>query len=405
MFAGATLPYGIAKAVADTTSDSRQGGFVLDGSPISGFSVLHDSGTGGSFSLGNFPLFTYTACPGDDINMCKFPKKERSVGFDNSSVISQPGHFSITLDSGIKSDMTTTHSAALFRFSFPASSNDTGSHPLILQDLSDLQDSRQDNGTVAVDSQTGRITGSGVFLPSFGKGTYTAYFCTDFSGSAIHDSGIFVNSRATTEVNNLTIARGINGYPLPAGAFVRFESAANPVLVRVGVSFISSAKACSNAEAEIPDFDFDQVSTVASNAWIEKLSPITVVAGSGVSEDLLTSFYSGIYRTMVNPQNYTGENPFWNHGEPYFDSFYCLWDSFRSQIPFLTILDPASVSQMIRSLIDTYRVGKFFSEFLMPVHLVMEDFSERTQTGAMYWKSCTGSHVSGDRLEEQLDDI
>lgn len=31
-----------------------------------------------------------------------------------------------------------------------------------------------------------------------------------------------------------------------------------------------------------------------------------------------------------------------------------LWDSFRSQIPFLTILDPNAVTQMIRSLIDTY---------------------------------------------------
>lgn len=32
-----------------------------------------------------------------------------------------------------------------------------------------------------------------------------------------------------------------------------------------------------------------------------------------------------------------------------------LWDSFRSQIPFLTIFDPSSVTKMIRSLIDTQR--------------------------------------------------
>ena len=31
-----------------------------------------------------------------------------------------------------------------------------------------------------------------------------------------------------------------------------------------------------------------------------------------------------------------------------------LWDSFRSQIPFLTILDPPAVGHMVRSLIDTY---------------------------------------------------
>ena len=52
VFPGATLPYGMAKAVADTNSSSNQGGFTLDGSPVTGFSVMHDSGTGGSPSLG-----------------------------------------------------------------------------------------------------------------------------------------------------------------------------------------------------------------------------------------------------------------------------------------------------------------------------------------------------------------
>lgn len=41
VFPGATLPFGIAKAVADTTSDSNQGGFTLDGTPVSGFSAFH----------------------------------------------------------------------------------------------------------------------------------------------------------------------------------------------------------------------------------------------------------------------------------------------------------------------------------------------------------------------------
>ncbi|OTA55891.1 glycoside hydrolase family 92 protein [Hypoxylon sp. EC38] len=355
IFPGATLPYGMAKAVADTTSGSNQGGFTLDGTPISGFSAMHDSGTGGSPSLGNFPLFPYVSCPGDDIDRCDFPKRTRAPRhgqFNASSVVARPGYFEVTLNTGIRAAMTTTVHAALFRFSFPATGGD-GTYPLILQDLTDLSDSRQDNGTVSVDASTGRITGSGRFQSSFSQGQYVSYFCTDFSGSQIHDSGIFVNSRATTDVKNLTISRSINGYPLPGGAFVRFAST-DPVFARVGLSFISSEQACSNAEAEIPDYDFAGIEQTAYNAWQQKLSPITISQG-GVDDDFVTNFYSGIYRTMVNPQNYTGENPYFNTGEPYFDSFYCLWDSFRSQIPFLTILDPDSVAEMIRSLIDTYR--------------------------------------------------
>lgn len=325
IFAGATIPYGLAKAVADTSSPSNQGGFTLDGYPITGFSVLHDSGTGGSPSLGNFPLFPYSSCPGDDVNGCGFPKKTRvNYGaFDDSTVQARPGYFGITLNTGIEAEMTATHHTALFRFTFPETDGEgNASRPLILQDLSDMQDSRQDNGTVAVDPETGRITGSARFQSSFSRGYYSAYFCTDFSGPGLRDDGIFVNSRASTDVKNLTVSRGINGYPLPGGAFVRFESADAPVLARVGVSFISTEQACASAESEIPDYDFGAVEQAASDAWAAKLGSISISTGGGVDDSLATNFYSGIYRTMVNPQNYTGENPFWDNGEPYFDSFY-----------------------------------------------------------------------------------
>jgi putative alpha-1,2-mannosidase len=221
-------------------------------------------------------------------------------------------------------------------------------------DLTDLSDSRQDNGSVIVNADSGRITGNARFLPSFGQGTYVAYFCADFSGADIRDNGIYANSRASTDIKSLTISRSINGYPLPGGAFVRFQSPGDGILARVGVSLISSDQACSSAEREIPTFDFEGTQTAAENLWREKISPIKV-STSGVNSSTLTNFYSGIYRTMLNPQDYTGENPLWQSSEPYFDSFYCIWDLFRSQIPFLTILDPSTVARQIRSLIDIYR--------------------------------------------------
>lgn len=240
-----------------------------------------------------------------------------------------PGYFSITLNSGITVDMTTAQHTSLFRFQFPTTSAEGNiSSPLILIDLTDLSDSRQDNGTISVDSSTGRMTGGAVFLPSFGSGSYQAYFCADFQGASLRDNGIFVNSRASPDVKDLKISRGINGYPLPGGAWNRFQSPGNsPILARVGLSFISSDQACSNAETEIPTFDFDDVHNAAVSAWRSKLSPITVTT-TGVDPALATDFYSGIYRTMINPQNYTGENPLWQSSEPYFDSFYWWVDTF-----------------------------------------------------------------------------
>src|SRR3954465_1471239 len=98
----------MAKAVADTDSGSNQGGFTTDGANVTGSSSMHDSGTGGSPSLGNFPLFPYVSCAGDDVNGCAYPKKLRKTKFDNSSVKASPGYFGVTLASGIKVDMTTT---------------------------------------------------------------------------------------------------------------------------------------------------------------------------------------------------------------------------------------------------------------------------------------------------------
>ena len=106
------------------------------------------------------------------------------------------------------------------------------------------------------------------------------------------------------------------------GAFVRFNDPEDSnILARVGLSFISIERACHNAESEIPTFDFDATRAAATERWREKMAPIRV-SSTGVNSSVLTNFYSSIYRTMVNPQDYTGENPLWESAEPYFDSFY-----------------------------------------------------------------------------------
>ena len=311
----------MAKAVADVNGDN-QGGFATDGSNVTGFSGMHDSGTGGNPSLGNFALFPYSACVGDTPDGCTFPKIARATPYVNTSLKASPGYFSIALESGITVDMTTAQHTSLFRFTFPPDNYvSNSSSPLILMDLTDLSDSRQDNGTINIDDDSGRITGNARFLPSFGEGNYILYFCADFQGSPIRDNGIFVGNRSSTDVKNLTISRSINGYPLAGGAFNRFQSGSSPILARVGTSFISSDKACSNAESEIASFDFNATQTAAVSAWTQKMNRISV-STTGVDESFLTNFYSGIYRTMIQPQNYTGENPLWQSDEPYWDSFY-----------------------------------------------------------------------------------
>jgi putative alpha-1,2-mannosidase len=356
-------------AVADVDGENT-GGFSTDGSNITGFSALHDSGTGGNPSLGNFPIFPQV-CLDDDINTCKFSIAARATPYKNESVKARPGYFSVELENGIHAEMTVAEHTALFRFDFSkAFALNASGHPLILVDLTDLWASRQ-NASISVeannDDSSGRMRGNGSFLPSFGAGSYQAYFCLDVSGGKIKDSGVWVNDRAGTEPKQLYVTRGFNLFYLQAGGYLRFQGPLNGTIdARMGLSFISTDQACRNAEKEIPgpDFGFDSLVSQAEDAWRAKLAPISLSAGD-VDSSFVTSFWSAVYRTMISPQNYTGENPHWQSTEPYFDSFYCLWDMWRVQLPFLTIIDPKMMSNMVRSLLDTYKHRGWLPDCMM----------------------------------------
>jgi len=356
-------------AVADVDGENT-GGFSTDGSNITGFSALHDSGTGGNPSLGNFPIFPQI-CPSDDINTCKFPIGARAMLYKNDSIVAKPGYFEVTLVNGIKAEMTVSEHAALYRFDFSenATANQT-SDAVISLDLTDLWASRQ-NASISVDAQdgsgSGRMMGNGTFLPSFGAGSYVAYFCLDLAGATVKDSGVWVNNRAGAEPKDLYVTRGFNLFYLQAGGWVRFKGPwTGPITARMGISFISTAQACQNAEDEIPgpDFDFDGLVNSAQDTWRKQLAPISIESG-GVENDFLVSFWSAVYRTMISPQDYTGENPHWTSDEPYFDSFYCIWDMWRVQLPFLTIVDPLQQSRIVRSLLDTYKHRGWLPDCMM----------------------------------------
>ena len=357
VFAGASLPYSMAKAVADV-SGQNTGGFSSDLSNVTGFSAQHDSGTGGNPSQGMFPLSVQPFCAGDEIEGCRFGSKfERAVDYVNGTAKARPGYFGLGLENGVEVETTVTEHTALWNFHFTpnASANGEALSPLFLVDLTDLWDSRQ-NASVSVDPATGRMSGNATFLPSFGVGSYQSYFCMDFKGADVRDTGVWVNQRADTEPKELFVNRGYSLFYIQAGGFVRFQQPQNNLIqARVGVSFLSTEQACSHAEEEIGDWDSERVLTAAEDAWKRKLSTVSIIPG-GANESLQQTFFTGIYRTMISPQNYTGSNPLFPASELYFDSYYCLWDSFRTAFPFLAVFDPAALGEMVTGLLNIYKL-------------------------------------------------
>jgi putative alpha-1,2-mannosidase len=241
-------------------------------------------------------------------------KGRRAVKRVEGSVEAKPGYFAVSMENSIRAEMTTTNHTALYRFTFPSNSTMKRQvsalpySPVILADLTDLSDSRTD-GKIKVDQETGRITGNGTFSPSFGIGTYELHFCADFKGAKIRDAGVWINNRAGNSTNYLVVAKdGNNDPPLPAGAYVQFQRPeSDQILARVGVSFFSTDQACKNAEMEIEDFDFAGVREAAEEAWKSKLGVISV-DNTGIDKSLQRLFWSGLYRSFISPQDYTGES-------------------------------------------------------------------------------------------------
>ncbi|KAJ6496068.1 alpha-1,2-mannosidase, putative subfamily [Mycena sanguinolenta] len=356
VFPGATLPWGAVKAGPDSDSGDNQAGYVSDGTPIAGISSLHDDGTGGGKSLGNFPFLPLTSseCPDNDLTKCKTNRKSRVIGHGDPTA--SPGYFSIPLNNGVNAEVTVTQHTALHRFTYQP---DTEQMLFLLDVTGDLGGSTHTNDghvTVSHNPTTDgtRVTGSGTFIPSFGQSYYTLYFCFDASDTfmqAKYYEGVKYTDLDAMETFHETIPR-----PAVAGILMGFAPGTEHTLsARMGISWTSTDQACAYAEEEIPDISaFDTVHAAARAKWNDVLGTIEVDT-TGVPRDTLELFWSSLYRTYIAPTNITGDNPLWNSTEPYWDSFYCIWDTFRVVHPLYAITAPVAQAEIIRALIDVYR--------------------------------------------------
>ncbi|KIP07755.1 glycoside hydrolase family 92 protein [Phlebiopsis gigantea 11061_1 CR5-6] len=360
-FPGATLPHGMVKAGMDTDSPGNHAGY--DANPtfnVTGFSQLHDDGTGGSVPLSLFKVFPFAFCGTNDIfEQCPTSldgrKVLRNVLADGSpDDFAEPGYFSSNLSTGIRAELTVTRRTALHRYTFPAGTV----NPRILVDITNEGQQSSTDPEMTLNDTTARVTGTSHFSASFGPGRYRAFTCVDFQGDGFAlgtptQSGAWLGNSGIQQTTNLQ--QLYFGFREQLGALFTFkpksEQDSTSIFVRVGVSFISEAQACANAESEIPTFDFDGTRQTAFNQWNELLGRIQVNT-TGVQSNVTQLFYSSLYRTHISPADYTGENPRWNSTEPYYDSFYCNWDTYRTLYSLMALHDPVDFSRIVRGMLN-----------------------------------------------------
>lgn len=156
----------------------------------------------------------------------------------------------------------------------------------------------------------------------------------------------------------------------------------------IGISFISSEKACGYIDSEIPKTNtLKSVQRATVAAWNNNV--FSAVTTKDTNQTKLGLLYSSIYGMFLIPSDRTGENPNFNSTEPYFDDLFTIWDFFRSGTPLLHILQPTTYAKYIRSLIDIWR-----HEGYMP-DARSSNYNGRTQGGSNADNVLADAYVKG----------
>ncbi len=160
-------------------------------------------------------------------------------------------------------------------------------------------------------------------------------------------------------------------------------------MVKIGLSFVSAEQAKQNALSEVAGFDFNGTVRKVLAAWETALAPLKVEGGTADERQQLAT---GLYHSMLMPVDRTGENPLWKSNTPYYDDFYCIWDTFRSSTPLLTLMAEKRATGILQSLLEVQDHDGFFLDGRFG------NFAGRTQGGSdaeMMFTDAYLKHVPG----------
>jgi len=345
-FPGPCVPFGLARPGPDTASRGWNpsfyhcSGYDATDQWIRGFSHTRLSGIG-VVEYGNVLVMPTQGGAAD-------PSRERTYRsrFNHRTEQARPGYYAVTLaDSGIRAELTATAHTGLHRYTFPKAGRGriivSASHAISRTGscgakLELKPEAREITGSV---KQCGSLTGR--------NGGVEIYFAVRLS-EPFCGFGVASDGRSRPGAKS--------GAGKNVGAYVDVETGPEkPVLVQVGISFISVDQARRHLDEELAGRSFEQVLGDAEKAWREALSLVEVTGGG---DDQRTIFYTALYHAQIMPTDFTEAGGRYRgfdkqvhaaEGFRYYTDF-SLWDTFRSLHPLLTLLLPGRAADMMQSL-------------------------------------------------------
>lgn len=346
VFIGPAAPFGMVRPSPDCTVAPNSGWLPMP-AQVDGFAQVHVSGTGGGPKYGNILIQPFSGAL-DSISHISYRESETIL----------PGYYSTTFsNNGIKTEITATHSASVYRLIYPA-----GSSPALAVDagfflgenpVPDAREAQQFVGSeVQVVSPT-EVTGYSRIRGGWNNGrAYTVYFCLRTDRPAVET--------ATWKGDKISGAKSQYDSGEKTGALLRFAQGTDTLRVDIGISFLSERKARENLQTAVSGKSFEEIRASLLGEWNALLSKIRLHPDT--PDRLKRMFYTALYHTMIMPSDRTGENPLWTDPVPYYDDFYAIWDTYRTSLPLITLIDPARERDIVNSLINICRRDGFMPD-------------------------------------------
>lgn len=383
MFPGAVAPFGMVQLSPDTSGSPEAkwngqwdltgwdhcSGYHYGDNYVLGFSHTHLQGTGAG-DLGDVLLMPLVAGrnwswnsgePGQQSEAqikaiggnsgWVFNEAERGYrsAFSHEREQARPGYYAVHLDTpGVHAELTATTRCGMHRYRYPTLAAETQRG--LLLDLA--------HG-IACEVYAAELHLESATLVSGSRSTHgwaadkQVFFVIEFSQP-------FASVKVQQDGAERSAAIGdrISGKQIKA--IFSQGSAAEPLVVRVGISGASVDGARKNLAAEMAHWDFDAVARANQQEWGRALG---VLNAELPSRALNQTFASSAYHGMIAPATFNDVDGAYrgqdhkNYPDPSFTKYTTLsiWDIYRGEFPFLMLMQPHRIGDIVKTLLADYR--------------------------------------------------
>ncbi|WP_347840352.1 GH92 family glycosyl hydrolase [uncultured Draconibacterium sp.] len=351
-FNSASRPFGMVNLSPDTDTDKTwSSGYLYDSKSIRCFSHIH------AWQLAGIAVMPTTGEFKGHLGMNAYQS-----AFTHDTEVAKPGYHKVVLDDyEITAELTSSTRVGFHRYTFPEKKNkaiifDTGAKlahgPTVYSKVWKVSDT--EIAGVQVLSKTGR-------RPKDTPVYFVARLNKPFSSiKGWKDKKLLANAPDTIQ--------GVN-----AGAALFFDSEEKEeILMKVGISYVSTEQARLNLDTEINHWDFNQVVQSSVDEWNEWLGRIEIKGGT---EQQQIKFYTDLWRSLLGRRivsdvdgkymDRTGENAVVRsvrvdeNGEPLFPhyNFDAWWGSHWSLNILWSMVYPEVMDGFCNTMVDMYQNG------------------------------------------------